>query len=144
MGKAKKKRERAKRVAQKYKTTGYSPPDRSTKRYQVYFFIRASHVRNNRERGNLLDRFDIIQVCSSIKRFRGGDLVSFDGLISQIFPVTCFLTSCFVHAFQIPDVLRMVPEHRAGTSITNRHAAKKRTIYKKEAVRRGCKVRWKE
>lgn len=57
-------------------------------------------------------------------------------LISQSFP------PCNV--VQIPDVLRMVPEHRAGTSIAKRHAAKKRTIYKEEAVRRGCEVRWRE
>lgn len=63
MGKAAKRRERAKRVAQYYKTTGCSPPDRATKRYFTYFFIRDGHVRNKRERGSFLDRFDTIQVC---------------------------------------------------------------------------------
>lgn len=71
MGKAAKRRERAKKVAQRYKATGSLPPDRSAKRYSTYFFIRASHVQNKEELGRFLDRFDTIQVCFDSQTCRG-------------------------------------------------------------------------
>eukprot|EP00903_Cladosiphon_okamuranus_P022544 g20739.t1 len=102
MGSARQRREKAKRAVKRRLAKGPSPPERSPQRYHTYFFIRASHARNNKERGLFLDRFDTIQ---------------------------------------IPDVIRRVPKHRAGTRITKRHAARKRTIFKKAAKRRGLKTR---
>eukprot|EP00903_Cladosiphon_okamuranus_P022612 g20807.t1 len=62
MGSGKRRRERAKRSAKRSWNRDFSLPERSSKRYQTYFFIRASHASNKRERGYFLDRFDTIQI----------------------------------------------------------------------------------